>query len=166
MFDKCCHCAMKHLRAALAYAAYDPMPQVPWPAPQSPVGLYSRAAVLLRERYAYPTHVDLAVGCLVQAEDAAAEAGDRDLALAIRAYRIAVGTGDGLPKPLPTEHLACGHLAEAFREGVLSEPPGVMTSRLFMDEWFVKWVKEASGLSIWNVRKRTDKEVERAEENG
>jgi len=125
-FDKCRECAAKHLRAALAYASErNTSPDAPkvWFIDHHGTVqmLVSRAWVLLNESIEfYPEHYDLAVGVLVQAEEAAAIMGEQGLFIrrVVRNARLA-GSADAAMRNLVG--LAClepwvGHVGEAMRE--------------------------------------------------
>jgi hypothetical protein len=139
MFDKCSDCAKKHLRAALAYVLEDGRSHdVPWGSTSSVSGFVSQAVVLLGEAgtspEAYRSHYDLAVGCLVKAEELAVQVGFPKFAKETREFRLGLGFSAGkvtMPKLPSFVDLALGHWCEAIREGRV-EVGGVMTDSIFL----------------------------------
>lgn len=142
MFDKCSDCAKKHLRAALAYVLEDGRNrESPWGSTESVNGYVSQAVVLLGEAGTFPdayrSHYDLAVGCLVKAEDLAVLGGVPELAKETREFRLGLGFADGrvsMPTPPAFVDMALGHWCEAVREGRV-DVGGIMTDTIFLNRF-------------------------------
>lgn len=135
--EKCVDCAVKHLRAALAYAVTQGTRMFPRAMNEDTVtGEIGRAAVLMSEVPSYPGHFDIAVGCLVKAEDLACSG----VAERIRGARLSMtGQKNGQKcflhdfQGIGTPDMFHGHLLEAKREGGLKFPDRVTPEEFVRD---------------------------------
>ena len=134
--EKCMDCAVKHLRAALAYAVTPGTRRFPRSMNEDTVtGEIGRAAVLMAEVPSYPGHFDIAVGCLVKAEDLACSG----VAERIREARLSMNGVNGQKcflrdlKGVGTPDMFHGHLLEAKREGGLKFPDLVTPEEFIAD---------------------------------
>lgn len=141
MMKKCKECALKHLRAAYAYAetSEDVSPVL---LDVSVRSLVSRAYVLATEAPAYPDHYGMAVGTLVMAEEEAAmipdECAGRGTSLALRDVRLRSPDASTLAFRLRENPLCdpfVGHVLEALREGGIAGLPCSITRQWFSDNF-------------------------------
>ena len=117
---ECAQCCKKHLSAALAYyadSAGEPPPD-DWDGLEARICLGRALINLVEANEGYASHMDLARGFLVMAEDRAVH--DPGLQFEIRHFRLAECDGI-LPKPQFPFRLSClvmynAHLREAERE--------------------------------------------------
>lgn len=122
----CANCALKHMSAAIAYTALDPVAGTDgyeWPA----YAVYEARARVNAVEFleGYRSHLDFAVGLLELAEEAACEAGFPVNARVTRSKRIALMTSKGDHKavaefiksvPPGCSLMATAHVMEAIRE--------------------------------------------------
>lgn len=137
---KCKECALKHLRAAYAYAESSD-DAAPVQLDVSVRSLVSRAYVLATEAPAYPDHFGMSVGTLVMAEEEAAmmpEGIGGSVALELRSIRLKSPNAAALALELRKSSLCdpfAGHVLEAMREGDIAGLPYEITRQWFSENF-------------------------------